>query len=128
MPLVRITLKEGKPAAYRAALADQVYQAMREGFEVPEDDLFVIVDELKAENFIYSRSFFNIPRGEDFVVIQITAANTRGQTQKRQFYKLLVGKLAAKPGLRPEDIMINLVEVGRENWSFGHGIAQYSPG
>jgi hypothetical protein len=33
--------------------------------------------------------------------------------------------LAESPGVRPEDVMINLVEVLPENWSFGHGEAQY---
>lgn len=128
MPLVRISLRHGKPAAYRKAIADQVYHAMREAYEVPEEDIFMTVDELAADNFIYSRKFFQIARGDDFVIIQITAANTRGQTQKRTLYKTITQKLASGPGIRPEDVMINLVEVNRENWSFGNGIAQYSPG
>ena len=128
MPLVRISLKKGKPAAYRQAIADQIYETMRESYEVPPDDIFMTIDELTAENFIYSRTFFQIPRGDDFIIIQITAANTRGQTQKRGFYKALVTRLAANPGVRTQDVMINLVEVARENWSFGNGIAQYAPG
>lgn len=128
MPLVRISLKHGKPAAYRQAIADQIYLTLREAYEVPADDIFMTVDELQSENFIYSRTFFDIARSDDFVIIQITAANTRGQSQKRLFYKTLVAKLAANPGLRPEDVMINIVEVGRENWSFGNGVAQYAPG
>ncbi|OQW49459.1 tautomerase family protein [Candidatus Raskinella chloraquaticus] len=128
MPLVRISLRHGKPRAYRQAIADQIYNAMRELFEVPPDDIFMTVDELQSENFIYSRTFFDIPRDEDFVIIQITAANTRGQTQKRAFYKGLVARLSAEPGISPDNVMISLVEVGRENWSFGRGVAQYAPG
>lgn len=128
MPLVRISLRHGKPPAYRKAIADQLYLTMRDLFEVPEDDIFMIIDELPAENFIYSRSFFDIPRGDDFLIIQITASSTRGQTQKRAFYKGLVARLNAELSIRPQDVMINLVETGRENWSFGNGIAQYAPG
>lgn len=125
MPLVRIQLRTGKPAAYRRAIVDGVYAALRATYDVPEEDLFMQVEEFATENFHFSRSYLDIPRSEDFVVLQLTVSNTRTLDKKRALYKEIVANLARDPGLRPQDIFINLVETLRDNWSFGNGLAQY---
>jgi 4-oxalocrotonate tautomerase len=125
MPLIRISLRRGKPVAYRKAVLDGVYLALRETFNVPEDDRFMIVSEHDANDFDYSRSYLGIDRSDDLLIIQITASNTRTTAQKQALYRRIVARLTANPGVRPEDVFINLVEVLPENWSFGHGAAQY---
>jgi 4-oxalocrotonate tautomerase len=125
MPLVRIDLRRGKPAAYKKAICDAVYRALRETFTVPEEDRFFVVDEHDDANLIYSRSYMGIERGDDFVVLQLTVSNTRSTEQKKALYARIVALLAEDPGLRPQDVFINLVEVDIANWSFGNGIAQY---
>lgn len=125
MPLVRISLRKGKPASYRKKIAENIYLALRETFEVPEEDRFVTVDEYEADNFFYSPNYMGIERGGEFVIVQITVSNTRTMAQKQALYKRIVERLQADPGLKPDDIFINLLEVGKENWSFGRGIAQY---
>lgn len=126
MPLVRISLRHGKPAEYRAAILDGVYGALRETFNVPEDDRFMTISEHAAEDFTYGPNYLGIARSDDLVIIQVTANNTRTLEQKRALYQEIVANLSDKPGVRPEDIFINLVEVKPENWSFGHGVAQYA--
>jgi 4-oxalocrotonate tautomerase len=125
MPLVRVDLRRGKSAAYRKAICDGVYQALRETFTVPEDDRFMIVNEHDSDNFIYSRSYLGIEHSDDFVILQITVSNTRTLQQKQALYARIVVLLAENPGLRSQDTFISLLEVGKENWSFGNGIAQY---
>jgi len=125
MPLVRISLKRGKPPAHRQAIAEGVYQALRETFTVPEGDRFVTISEHDGDDFIYDPDYLGIHRTDDLVFIQITVSNTRPREQKQQLYRRIAEKLTEKPGLRPEDIFINLLEVLPENWSFGHGEAQY---
>ena len=125
MPLVRIDLRRGKPAPYLVALRNGVYEALRETFEVPENDRFILVNQHVADEFDCDPGYLGIARGEDLVIVQIFCANTRGVTQKKALYRCIAAKLAADPGLRTEDVFINLVETARENWSFGHGIAQY---
>ena len=125
MPLVRIDLRRGKPAEYKRAIADGIYRALREIFNVPEEDRFVVFNEHDADSFIYSRNYLGIERSEDFVLLQITVSNTRTIEQKQALYARIVALLAEKPGLRPQDVFINLLEVAKENWSFGNGIAQY---
>ena len=126
MPLVRIDLRKGKPGPYRQAIGNAVYRAMRETFAVPDEDRFVVIKEHDAENFQFSRSYLDIARSDDLVIIQITANNTRTLEQKKAFFKRAVDLLAENPGIRSEDVFISLVEVAKENWSFGNGIAQYA--
>ncbi|MGM4895488.1 MULTISPECIES: tautomerase family protein [unclassified Tardiphaga] len=125
MPLVRISLKRGKPAAWRKAIADSVYDAMIETFNVPRDDRFIVIHEHDGDDFSYSPDYLGIRRTDDLVLIQLTVSNTRGVEQKQKLYRGIVERLTAAPGLRPEDVFINLVEVLPENWSFGNGVAQY---
>ena len=126
MPLTRISLRRGKPAAYRRAIMDGVYAAMRETFEVPEDDRFMVVTEHDEDDFSYGERYLGIDRSPDLVIIQLTVSNTRTVTQKKALYRRIVERLTKDPGLRPQDVFINLVEVNKENWSFGLGEAQYA--
>ena len=126
MPLTRISLKPGKPAAYRTALMEQVYQALRETFDVPEDDRFMTVSEHDDGSFDVGRTYLGIERSDDVVLIQITVSNTRSVEQKKALYKRIAERLADDPGLRPQDVFISLLEVSKENWSFGEGEAQYA--
>ena len=126
MPLVRISIRRGKDATYKTALVDGIYAAMREAFGVPEDDLFMTIDEHDADTFAYSPSYLGIARSDDLVIVQITANDTRDLPQKKAFYRGVADNLARSPGVRKEDVFINLVEVKKENWSFGNGVAQYA--
>ena len=126
MPLLHISLRAGKPEAYRQAIFDGLYRAMRETFDVPEDDQFMTMTEHDAANFRYSKSYLGIARGDDVVFIQITASNTRTVDQKKALFRRIAELLGEDPGIRPEDVFVNLVEVARENWSFGKGLAQYA--
>ena len=125
MPLARISMRRGKSAAYRKAILEGLYQALRETFDVPEGDRFMIVTEHDDDNFAYDANYLGINRSDDLVFIQITVSNTRPRVQKQRLYQRIAELLTENPGLRPEDIFINLVEVLPENWSFGHGQAQY---
>lgn len=125
MPLIRISLRRGRPAAYPAAIVDGVYRALHATYEVPENDLFAVVHQHEAGEFIFDNTYFAFDRSDDLVIIQITAASTRGVTQKKALFAAIAQNLQKEPGLRPDDIFINIVEVKREDWSFGGGIAQY---
>ena len=125
MPLVRIDLRRGKSPAYKKAICDGIYRALRETFNVPEDDRFMAITEHDASTFSVSPTYFGIARSDDAILLQLTVSNTRSREQKQALYRRIVELLQESPGLRPEDVFINLVEVLPENWSFGHGIAQY---
>jgi phenylpyruvate tautomerase PptA (4-oxalocrotonate tautomerase family) len=125
MPLVRIDYPSGKPAAYRDVLSEGVYEAMRSTFAVPEDDRFLILSEHSSTGIVHPDSYLGIQYSNELVVIQITCNDSRSLEQKKSLYAAIVDRLSNKPGLRREDILISLVEVKKENWSFGNGVAQY---
>jgi 4-oxalocrotonate tautomerase len=125
MPLTRVSVLKGKPPEYRQAILDGLYQAMREAFDVPEDDRFMTIDEYDKSNFLYGKTYLGIAHDDDLVIVQITVNNTRGADKKKAFFARAAKLLAKNPGIRPENILLNLLEVPKENWSFGNGIAQY---
>jgi phenylpyruvate tautomerase PptA (4-oxalocrotonate tautomerase family) len=125
MPLARIALRRGKSPDYRKAIVNGVYHALRDTFDVPEGDRFVLVSEHDADGFSYDPHYFGMDRSDDLVMIQITVSNTRGVEQKKALYRRIVERLGDNPGIRADDVFINLVEVVKENWSFGRGLAQY---
>ena len=125
MPLVRIDLARGKSAQYRKTLGDLIYGAMREVINVPQDDKFQIITEHAPEELNITPGYLGIRYSPDFVLIQITLSQGRTVEQKAAFYKRVATDLQRELKLDPQDVFINLVEVAKENWSFGNGLAQY---
>jgi 4-oxalocrotonate tautomerase len=128
MPLVRISLREGKSEEYKKALADGVHRAMVEGADVPAQDRFQVITEHPPGGLIYNPTYLGVNRTDDIVMVQITMSTGRKLAQKRKLIKRMAEILQENPGLKPADLMVNLVEVAWENWSFGNGEAQYTAG
>jgi 4-oxalocrotonate tautomerase len=125
MPLVRIDLPAGKPAEYRAAIGDVVYSALNEVLKAPKDDRFQVIAEHSSANLVIDPTYLGIQRSKDAILIQVTLNDGRSVELKQAFYKAVADGLHARAGLRREDVVINLVEVRKENWSYGNGVAQY---
>ena len=126
MPLVRIDLRGGKPADYHRAIADAVHQCMVSELRAPADDRFQVITEHDSDSLIYDPAYLNLQRSDEVIFIQITLNQGRTLEMKRRFYRAVAKTLAARAGIRTQDVLINLVEVAKENWSFGDGIAQYA--
>lgn len=126
MPLVRISLREGKTAEYKQALADGAHRALVEALDVPAQDRFQVVTEHAAGGLIYDPTYLGVQRTDNIVLVQITLSVGRKPPQKRKLFQRMSEILAENPGLRPQDLMVSLVEVAWENWSFGNGEAQYT--
>jgi phenylpyruvate tautomerase PptA (4-oxalocrotonate tautomerase family) len=121
MPFARIDLAQGKTPTYRATVADVVYQAIVGVLKAPDGDRFIVVNEHAAENLIYDPNFLGMQRSPDFILIQVTSTVGNTKDQKLAFYRQIVDELNSKIGVRPDDVMINMVFVDREDWSFGQG-------
>ena len=126
MPLVRIDLPRGKSPEYRRTLGDVVYEAMIQTINVPADDRFQIITEHPPEELIIDRTYLGIERTAECVVIQVFLNEGRTTELKKAFYRAIAEGLHKRLGLRKEDVFITLVEVKKENWSFGNGEAQYA--
>lgn len=126
MPLVRISLLPGKPESHLQKIGDVVHRAMVETINVPPQDRFQIITEHAKSHFIYDPSYLNIRRTDELIIIQITLNLGRTTEMKKALYKRIAEQLEQELKVRKEDVLINLVEVPKENWSFGNGEAQYA--
>lgn len=128
MPLVRISLRKGRSAADRRAIADGVHRAMVATIDVPADDRFQVITEHEADALVVDANYLGIARSDGFVAIQIALRRGRTAEKKRALYRAIADNLAASPGVRRQDVFITLVENEPLDWSFGDGVAQYAPG
>jgi 4-oxalocrotonate tautomerase len=125
MPLVRIDLVEGRTLEYRAQVGQIIYQAMLECFSVPKNDRFQIITEHPKVELQFDPDYLGVHRTDECIFVQITMSTGRTVEMKQRFYKAVADGLHESLKLRREDVFINLVEVAKENWSFGNGEAQY---
>ena len=126
MPLVRFDVPRGKNPEYRRTLNEVVYEAMIQTINVPANDRFQIITEHPPEELIVDRTYLGIERSADCVLIQVFLNEGRTTELKKAFYRAIADGLNRRLGLRKQDVFINLVEMKKENWSFGNGEAQYA--
>ena len=127
MPLVRIDLLRGQAPGLGRKVGEVVYRSMVDVIDVPKNDNFQVIGEHSPETLVFDLGYFGIARSDDFVAIQITLSEGRSLEKKRLLYRTIAERLHSELGLRPQDVFVNLVEVKKENWSFGNGIASYAP-
>jgi 4-oxalocrotonate tautomerase len=125
MPLVRIDIPAGTDAKRRKAISDTVHDAMVATLNVPKADRFQVITEHAGDTLVIDPNYLDIARSRDALLIQVTLNEGRSVDMKKAFYKAVADGLHVA-GMRREDITINLIEVKKENWSFGNGIAQYA--
>ena len=126
MPLARIDLPTGKSPDFRRTVGDVVYDAMISVLNVPKNDRFQVISQHSNTDLVMDPTYLGIQRSQDAIIIQVTLNEGRTVDLKRAFYKAVADGLHERLGMRREDVLINLVEVKKENWSFGNGIAQYA--
>jgi 4-oxalocrotonate tautomerase len=126
MPLVRIDLTEGKPPEYGVRIGQVVYRALLDVMQAPQGDCFQVITEHPHGGLQFDRFYLGISRSDDCVFLQITLNDGRTVDTKRRFYKAVADGLYSALKIRREDVFINLVEVRKENWSYGNGEAQYA--
>jgi 4-oxalocrotonate tautomerase len=124
MPVTRIAIRDGKSEDYKQALLDEIYEAMRETVAIKDGDRFMAITEHDESEFGYGR-FLGIDRSDELVQIQIFWAPGKAVEAKLAMYRRIVERLGERPGVRPEDVLISVIETAAENWSFGKGEAQF---
>jgi 4-oxalocrotonate tautomerase len=124
MPLTRIAIRDGKSAEHKQSLLDEIYEAMRETVAIQEGDRFMAITEHGEHEFAYG-GFLGIDRSDELVQIQIFWAPGKAVEAKLAMYRRIVERLSDNPGVKPQDILISVIESAAENWSFGNGEAQF---
>ncbi len=126
MPLVRIDIRKDRPAGLGRRIGEVVYRTMADTINVPANDNFQVITEHEADRLVYDPQYLGIARSDGIVFIQITLNEGRSVELKKRFYETLAARLHGELGMRREDVFVSLVEVKKENWSFGNGVAQYA--
>jgi 4-oxalocrotonate tautomerase len=128
MPLVRVDLSKDASQEVVRAVSDTVYEAMVNVANVPKNDRFQVISRHSSDELVYpAEGYLGVSYSPGIVFIQVTWNSGRTIDVKKAFYKAIVDGIHAKAGVRKEDIVINLVDVAREDWSFGNGEMQYAP-
>ena len=126
MPLIRIDVIEGQHSeADLAEVSAAVHRGIVEVFGVPERDQFQIITGHRTGRLVYNKSYLGIERTDGIVMVQVFFSTGRTDEQKKAFYALVATVIAERTRIRPEDVMISLIENTRSDWSFGNGVAQY---
>jgi 4-oxalocrotonate tautomerase len=125
MPLVRIDLLQGKTVEFHSQVGQIIYDSLLRELGVPKDDRFQIITQHAGTELLFDRNYLGLHRSDDCIFIQVTLSSGRKVESKQRFYKAVADGLHKQLKVRPEDVFINLVEVAKENWSFGNGEAQY---
>lgn len=126
MPFVKMYLRKGKSPEYLAALSDSVHQALVSQANVPADDLFHAIQELDANGIVAHPTYGGVNRSENLIIVEITLNAGRTVEVKKNLYADIVARLNRAIDVRPDDVLVSLVEVTKENWSFGGGRATYA--
>lgn len=118
MPLSHISMLAGKPEAYRQAVFDSLYRALRDVLDVPEEDQFVTITEHEPASFRFGNAF-GIARSD--VYIQITVFNARTPEQQKRLLQRIAEFLGESHGIRSGDVFVTILGAPKENGSVGHG-------
>jgi 4-oxalocrotonate tautomerase len=124
MPVTRIAIRAGKSPEYKQALMDEIYEAMRDTVAIKDGDRFMAIAEHSAHEFAYG-AFLDVDRSDDLVQIQVFWAPGKTVDAKLSMYSRIIERLGRNPCVRPEDVLISVIETPAENWSFGNGEAQF---
>ena len=125
MPLVEITLRRGRSPEFIRSVGDAIHEALVGEANVPPDDRFQIFHLAEDDHIVAHPSYGGVNRSQGLVIIRITLNAGRTLEIKKKLYAEIARRLQRAVDLRPDDVLICLVEVNQENWSFGRGVATY---
>jgi phenylpyruvate tautomerase PptA (4-oxalocrotonate tautomerase family) len=127
LPLVRISLTRPTDPGAALAIGEAVHRAMVETINVPADDKFQIITDGASAHVVAAPEYLGIRHSSAVTIVQITLNAGRTVERKRALYARIADLLEAEHDIPRADVIISLIEVEKENWSFGDGIAQYAP-
>lgn len=125
MPLVKIYVRKNKTDAELLSIGDAVHEALVATANVPADDRFQVLNRLERDQIVAHPSYGGVSRSDDIVIVEITLNAGRTVEIKKKLYAGIAARLESA-GIRPDDVLVSLIEVTKENWSFGGGRATYA--
>ncbi|MCI1904131.1 MAG: tautomerase family protein [Enterococcaceae bacterium] len=127
MPLINVDLYESFPEEKLTCLLNTIHQTVVESFLVPERDRYQVVRKHPKNEMMIQDTGLGLVRSEEVIVLTIFSRK-RSTERKQHFYQLLAANLKQALQIRPEDLMVSIIENGDADWSFGMGEAQFLTG
>ena len=124
MPMVRIDTTDEWTQEEVLRAGEVIYQVLMDVFSVPENVKFQIINRHPKGGLNVAPKCHGNAYSDKILIIQIFLNKGRAVELKKQFYRSLMTRLVETVDCRADDVVINLVEVTKENWSFGQGLAQ----
>jgi phenylpyruvate tautomerase PptA (4-oxalocrotonate tautomerase family) len=125
MPFVKVYLRRGKSPEYLHSVSDAIHEALVATANVPQDDRFHVLQQLDPDLLIAHPTYGGVNRSADLIIVEITLNAGRTVEIKKALYADIAARLQSALDVRPDDLMVSLVEVTKENWSFGGGRMTY---
>jgi 4-oxalocrotonate tautomerase len=126
MPLVKVFLRTGKPPEYLRLMSDAIHAALVSEAGIPDGDRFHLIHQMDPEMLVADPAYGGVARSDDLIIVEITLNAGRSVETKKALYRRLLKNLGREIELRPDDLLVSLIEVAPENWSFGRGLATYA--
>lgn len=124
MPFVKINLAQNLTDSIKKDISLAVHESLMEHFNIPPDDYFQVIHEIRQADLHYPDSYLEVPHSSSIVYIEITARYGRTVEMKKALYRAIAATIAARTLISVNDVFIVLTEVAAENWSMGQGLAQ----
>jgi phenylpyruvate tautomerase PptA (4-oxalocrotonate tautomerase family) len=118
---------EGRDGTELRRLLDAIHRVVVDAFGVPDGDRYQILHEHRAGHFIVEDTGLGIARTANVVLIEMTS-RPRRRDEKEGFYRLLCATLHEVCRIDAADVVVAITENSDEDWSFGHGRAQFLTG
>lgn len=126
MPFVRISVPSSLSDDALRHVSSAVHDAMVAVFNVPAKDRFQVLTRHAPGELVCTPEYLDIVHAGPVVFVQITCNEGRTVEMKKALFAGLAASIEAGGVVRAEDVIVSLVEVKKENWSFGNGVAQYA--
>ena len=116
MPIINISLYEGKSPEFKKKISDAIHAAMTEVLHVPLDTYDHFFFDKAKSDMVFDRNYFGIERTEGMIFIQFFF-NARPPALKAKFFDRVAHEITTRvPSHRQEDLLMCIVEVAPENW------------
>ena len=117
MPLIQVDLERELFDSLHEELSAAIHKAQVEALGIPQDDLFQVFRPHDAAELKFDPRYNDVDR-RHLVLIRVTMVRMYSEATKRKLYGAIVDGLG-QHGVRPEDILVSVVENGIEDWYAG---------
>jgi phenylpyruvate tautomerase PptA (4-oxalocrotonate tautomerase family) len=116
MPLVTVSLFQGKTPEYKKQIHDAIHESLVEHFKIKDWDYNQKTKE-------YTPADWTLPQGKSdkYVLIELSVFPGRTKETKKKLFIEIVNRLEAI-GIPKEDVFILLTEQPMENWGIRGGL------